>query len=196
MKFPLLGLLALVGCADGFDQRNNSHEPSSAEMLRREEPQLASDPCIRRKGDVRVHIAWRNCLEFLPPQRMHGIWVMGFEESSFIPRATVIPRANNRVRYRVFLEVEPKTLERLSEAGVGDMTEAQAYAVEFIGRRSLHAGLYYTGEGDHVVVMDRLISARHLGRAPEPDAVAAIKEGRHIDLDQPLSDDLWRYETP
>ena len=149
------------------------------------------DPCLRREGDVYVQRRVADCIELLPPVRMSGVWVLGFEESSFIPGASAVPAPSDRIRFRIFLEADRPLSERLSQRW--DSTPAAAsLAIEFIGRRSKHPGAYYTGEGDHVVVLDRLISVRYLGPAPEPDFVAAVREGRSSDPNNaPLPESIW-----
>jgi hypothetical protein len=106
---------------------------------------------------------------------MRGVWVQDFEEASFIAGTQTIPSPDNRVRFRMYLEVDPKAVERLTQTTM-DMKQPRAVALDFIGRRSKEAGPYYTGSNDYVVVVDRLISARYLGRAPVPDFVPAEVE--------------------
>lgn len=40
----------------------------------------------------------------------------------------------------------------------------RAVAIEFIGRRSAKPGIYYTGENDNVVAVDKLLEAKLLGK--------------------------------
>ena len=168
-------ILVLAACAvSGSDQTGNQSNVV-ADLIASREKQMGSDPCWRRDGASWRHVGWRNCLLFPPPQRMRGVWVQDFEESSFIPRTQTIPAPDNRVRFRVYLEVDPKAVERLTQT-LMDMKQPRAVALEFIGRRSKEAGEYYTGSDDYVVLVDRLISARYLGRAPVPDFVPASKE--------------------
>ena len=152
---------------------------------------MDKDPCLRRERDVYVQRAWAECIELLPPRRMTGVWVYGLEESSFIPGELRVPKASNRLRFRIFLEADQRLSDRLAE-NIQRQGFPASFAVDFIGRRSKHAGRYYTGDGDHVVVLDRLISARYIGVAPAPDWVAALKAGKKPQLPtDPLSETIW-----
>ena len=126
---------------------------------------MDKDPCLRREGDVYVQRAFASCIDLLPPRRMKGVWIIGMEESSFIPGEQAAPNASNKLRFRIFLEADRGLSERVTQSVRGRGFPA-AFAVDFVGRRSKHPGFYYTGEGDHVVVLDRLIFSQLPGCGP------------------------------
>ncbi len=128
-------------------------------------------------------------MPLLPRQRMRGIWIHDFEESSFIPNAVSIPRADNRIRFRVDLDVVPEDIARVAGTPLS-RRDAQAFAIDFLGRRSNSIAPY----DEYVVVVDRIISARYLGPAPEPDFVR--NNVRDTDLNQPLPANVWDPDAP
>jgi hypothetical protein len=179
-------LLSLLGACSGGsleggegESRNSSSKASAVQSNR------SDDHCFVRVGEVLYHVGERLCGELLPPQRMRGIFVHGWEESSFIPNATTIPRADNRIRFRVDLSGDPAEIARMAGTRL-DMRRAQVFAIDMVARRTRRAG---AGLAVYVVVVDRIISARYLGLAPVPDF--ATDAGRDIDLRRPLPEDLW-----
>ena len=179
-----LPALALAGCG-GYSSVAGNGDARNVSASLPNDP--SEDPCFRRVGDVWHHVGERNCVPLLPRQRMRGVWVYDFEESSFIPNATAIPRADNRVRFRVNLHVVPGDIARVAGTPLG-RRDAQAFAIDFLGRRSNSIEPY----DEYIVVVDRIISARYLGPAPEPDFV----QNENVNLNQPLPADLWDPATP
>lgn len=186
MKLGVLLVLMLGGCGGYSSGAGNGQAGNASARVPRD---LSDDPCFRRVGNVWHHVGERNCVALLPRQRMRGVWIYDFEESSFIPNAGSIPRANNRVRFRVNLDVVPEDVARVSGTPLSTR-EAQAFAIDFLGRRSNSIEPY----DEYVVVVDRIISARYLGPAPEPDFVRG-KIGA-ADLNRPLPADLWNPSAP
>ena len=176
----LLALTALTftfGChdpqpnRDGTNVKNQPISTSNFQVeLRRDEnaKKLDSDPCLRRVPGGWKHIGWKNCLEFLPPAKMKGIWIQDFEESSFLPGGGEIPKPDNRDRFTIFLDIDAAAVSKITGTPL-DMTRARAVELNFVGRQSKYPGPYYTGTNDQVVVVDRIISARYLGVVPDPD---------------------------
>ena len=39
---------------------------------------------------------YEHCVDFLPAERMHGVWVSGFEQSSYLANASAIPASTIR----------------------------------------------------------------------------------------------------
>lgn len=147
----------------------NQHQKAVEKMLAESKAQMEADPCMRRRGDVWEHAAPSKCLEFLPPQRMRGVWITGFEESGFIPGVEVVPlerrigQDSANPEFDILLEIDHEAVMR--QLGQPErVPHTRAVAIEFIGRRSREPGAYYTSEGNHVIVVDRLLSARLLGR--------------------------------
>jgi hypothetical protein len=191
-KFSVAIVLILAGCG-GYSSEVRNGQTANAFARVPDDP--SQNPCFRRVGNVWHHVGEGNCVELLPPQRMRGVWIYDFEESSFIPNAVSIPRADNRVRFRVNLQVVPEDIARASRTQL-NMRGARAFAIDIIGRRSKNSGPYYIGGDEYIVVVDRIISARYLGLAPEPDFVRALNEGREVNFNQPLPADLWNPNTP
>jgi hypothetical protein len=160
-----LALLLLAGACG--EPAGNAIERQA--QLDREIDRLrrSTDPCTIDEGDGLRSRRYRDCLDLLPQERMHGIWYFGFEESGFVANATSAPRVrvigrHGNPEFDTFLELDEDAVWRLL-GGPLDHIQTRAIALDFIGRRSRRAGAYYTGEGNHVVVVDRLISARMVG---------------------------------
>ncbi|TFI59343.1 hypothetical protein E2493_05760 [Sphingomonas parva] len=194
MERVLLLLLCVTSACSGDDSGNvvlasvedgEVRSPASSGVL---EPER----CLRKDRDY-YRLKFNDaCIELQPARRMSGVWIVGNEESSFIPGPQKVPAADNRLRLRIFLDT--KSIGRLEAADAEGVRWLAVFAIEFIGRRSKAPGLYYTGEGDHLVVADRLISARFIGQAPQTDVAAALKAGRRFDnseLSRPLPEDIW-----
>lgn len=131
------------------------------------EKQMEANPCFRRKGHAFEHVGWRNCLEFEPARPMRGVWYTGFEESGFISDVDSVPLVRDlngpSPEFDTFLEIDTKAA--MKQIGAPEIERCpRAVAVEFVGRRSAKPGPYYTGGDNHVVVVDRLLSAKLLGR--------------------------------
>lgn len=125
-------------------------------------------PCYRNKGNIREHVGWRNCLLFLPAKKMQGVWIHDLEESSFIPGKRSIPKSDDPVRFRIYLDVDAKEVQSFVTAPLS-VQKPSVIFIEFVGRQSKGSGPFYTGENDSVVVVDRIIRARHIGTAPTPE---------------------------
>lgn len=187
-KLSLALLLTLGGCGGHSYGAGNSQAANASPGAPRDPSQ---DPCFRRVGEVWHHVGEGNCVELPPPQRMRGVWIHDFEESSFIPNASAILGADNRIRFRVNLQVVPEDIARVSGIPLSTR-EAQAFSIDIIGRRSKNSGPYYIGADEYIIVVDRVISARYLGPAPEPDFV----RDESVNLNQPLPADLWNAAAP
>lgn len=130
---------------------------------------LLADPCWRRERGG-WHYSIGHCAEMLPPRRMTGIWVTGFEESSFFPGDAAVPSPNDPRRFRLLLEVDEARI--LALAGPAAPSPAsRAFAISFVGRRTrypLNVDCY--GGRDYGFVADRVDGARYLGEIgfPEP----------------------------
>jgi hypothetical protein len=129
---------------------------------------MAGDPCWRQeKGGW--HLSAGHCEEMLPPATVTGVWVTGFEESSFFPGEAALPDRNDDRRYRIELEVDRDRIARL----LGQKLEGPDYhavALSFVGRRmkypssiDCYGGRYY------VFVADKVEKVRYLGVMADPD---------------------------
>jgi hypothetical protein len=123
--------------------------------------------CYRREGDFKVHVGWRNCLDFEAPKRMHGVWYNGFEESGFVPNVNTVSldrdvvKDRHRPEFDTFLDTGDLDIRKFGIPPYRHCT--QAIAIDFVGRRSQKRGPYYTGTDNHVVAVDKLLSARLIG---------------------------------
>lgn len=168
-------LLMLAGCQDAKEERqaqqNQSLDggyPLSRSRGAEADKLMADDPCWRReKGGW--HLSIGHCEEMLPPTTVSGVWITGFEESSFFPGATVLPDRNDERRFRIDLEVDGERIERLLGRKL-ENPEYHAIALAFVGRRTkypvaidCYGGRYY------VFVADTVKKARYLGVMANPD---------------------------
>lgn len=166
-RLPLAGLLLplLGGC--GEPTVRNADQRAVELILATERVRRSMDPCVIQEGHQLTMRPYRDCLQLLPGARMRGVWFTGFEESGFIadvdsvpPEREIGPGANRE--FETFLEIDAAAaLRRIGQPAMTRCT--RAVAIEFIGRRSREPGPYYAGLRDHVVVVDRLLSARLLG---------------------------------
>jgi len=108
---------------------------------------------------------YARCLALLPAEHMEGVWLSGFERSAFLSGAKAIPTEPSGNAEAVWLDFAPTAApDPALRAEMDRMGGTVAVAVEFDGRRSRDAGHYGPmGGADHVVVVDRIRSARILG---------------------------------
>jgi hypothetical protein len=78
------------------------------------------------------------CMPYSRPERIKGIWVVGFESSAFHPGATSLQQISDGSD-RIWFDTDYKTPEIVA-AGQGAGT--RAYLVELVGRRSLCEDIY------------------------------------------------------
>jgi len=100
-----------------------------------------------------------NCYPFAAPERMKGVWQAVLEGSYFDANATVARQPDSRSdawrNANTWLEASPIPPEaRIAMQG----GPPRAYAVEFIGRRSICPGIFgHMGVSPHEVVVSRFI---------------------------------------
>ena len=103
------------------------------------------------------------------PKVMNGVWVTGFEETSFFPNAKAIPARNDPRRYRMMLDIDPERVNKLLGRRLFD-GDYHAIRLTFVGRQSeypLNIDCY--GGRDYLVVADWVVRARYLGKIGNPD---------------------------
>ena len=135
------------------------------------EEEYSKDPCLKKQDGTWHHIRWRNCLSFLPAERMHGVWYVGVEESGFVPDANNVPLirdidGRNR-EIETFLDATDVASDVKRLTGQPDRERCtRAFRLEFIGRRSAGMGLKEDEISivKQVIVVDRLLSAMYLGK--------------------------------
>lgn len=174
----ILALLLLAGCSgtareDPPARTKTAYQRALERIDAAEAARLEANPCLRRVinsfGGGWQSLRLRDCEEFLPAEVMRGVWFRGFEESGFIPNVDSVALHREmsahsaNPEFNIFLDIDDdKAYRRMGVNRCGGTT--CAYAITFVGRRTRHAGAYYSGEGNHVVVVDALLSGRLLGR--------------------------------
>jgi hypothetical protein len=123
---------------------------------------MSKDPCWRReKGGWHGSVA--HCRAMTPPEKMTGVWVTGFEESSFLPGYTNIPDADDPLRFTYAIELDERQVRAMGGRAPGN-PNGNAYLLSFIGRRTRDPyNVDCQGDPYFELVLDRLVSARYLG---------------------------------
>jgi hypothetical protein len=108
---------------------------------------------------------YEHCVEFGAAERMRGTWITAFEISSFWAEGEQGADGPGRPQtWLTFAAASPP--DPALEARLARMDDASAAAVriEFIGRRARRPGHYgHMGSYEHLVIVDRIISAQILG---------------------------------
>jgi hypothetical protein len=149
-------LLLLAACAPGAgNQTTNGSGPPA--------PPGSPPP-----GRCQMGGNEEECVDFLPAERMQGVWVTGFEKSGFLPGATEAPGRDDVLSQRTWLTFARGATPDRSVWAERDSRGGQAaFAIEFIGRRSRGPGPgggygHLTG-AEALVIVDRIVSLRVLG---------------------------------
>ena len=169
MKMILLAALAVpaIGPAAPTDPARAERLQAIAKERAEQDQRYASDPCLRRRGNAWQQLRWRDCLKFGPRQRMQGVWYDGFEESGFVPNVRTVSLIRDLIKdanpeFDIYLDIDRVAAFRLIKMPQFHIC-TRAVAIEFIGRRSVEAGAYYTGDSNYVIVVDRVIRGRFFG---------------------------------
>lgn len=167
--------LTLAGCQDAKQERQTQQSqsldggyPLSRSRGAEDYKIMADDPCWRRKKGG-WHLSIGHCEEMLLPNTISGVWITGFEESSFFPGETVPPDRNDERRYRMDLEVDRERIERLLLRKL-EGSEYYAIALTFVGRRTRYPVAIDCYGGRHYgFVADTVKKVRYLGIMANPD---------------------------
>jgi hypothetical protein len=114
---------------------------------------------------------YEHCVDFLPAERMHGVWLTGFEQSSYVANATAAPAIDDPERHRTWLTFASGAYpDPALRAELDKMGTTAAVAIEFDGRRSRGPGRGYghLGGAENLVIVDRIVSMRVLGPLSRP----------------------------
>jgi hypothetical protein len=104
----------------------------------------------------------------LPPERMIGVLITGFEEQSYIAGETAMPDRNDARRYVDEIELDLWQVNRL--ANWQTLEHGSVSAITFIGRRTRQPrSVDHDGTPTYVYVVLRLETVRFLGRIIDPD---------------------------
>jgi hypothetical protein len=108
---------------------------------------------------------YEHCVAWLPAERMTGVWISGFERSAFVPGAMAMPAPDEARQETIWLDFAAASPpDPALRRAMDDLRSTAFVAIEFVGRRSRDEGAYgHDGNGRHVVIVDRIISARLLG---------------------------------
>jgi hypothetical protein len=160
----LLVLIGLVGCSDRSSLAAPYKSAWDRTAIHLGLAGLVYQPCYRKErtayGDVLAFVGYEECFRFNPPERMRGVWLNRGEDEEFLPYMTTSPAGclqslDDSVSL-AFTRNEPLLN--------GD---AEAYSVEFVGRRATYPGRYgHLGMSDCVILVDQLFSATPV---PPPD---------------------------
>jgi hypothetical protein len=137
-----------------------------------------------------------DCFRFNSPRRMRGVWLVENETSQLLPNATRSPAIWDIMdENQTFLEVEGwDEIEALPPPAEG--VGPSAYAIEFIGRPARYPGVYGMVGARHMVIMDKLVSARAVARPRPPDWPAITRELRRSEAAReasaPRRSAIWR----
>lgn len=155
IRWVIGATLAIAGCSASDGTAAQDKAPGTTERA-------PSVDCSR--------FDYARCIALSPTERMRGVWLSGFERSSFLAGAEAVPNGPDRYGNAVWVDFAPDaTVDPTLRAEMDRMGGTVAVAIEFDGRRSRDAGRYgHMGVADHVVVIDRIRSAHILGRI-DPD---------------------------
>ena len=100
------------------------------------------------------------CMPYSRPERLAGVWVVGFESSNFYPNASSYEETLS-LPEGTWLDADEPVPQEVTDAGQGAGT--RAYSIEFVGRRSLCEWIYgHMGVSPREVVAQRIVSLRPL----------------------------------
>jgi hypothetical protein len=151
----LLFVLLLAACSGGSGNVNNQaiNIVGPVTPVPPVPKQLPAGPCVAPLAPG----AEANC-DFGAQERMHGVWVRGFEQSNFLPGENAVPDMNYATRDHFWLTfADGVELDPAFRADFNKVPGTAAAAVEFVGRRARAPG------ASPVVIVDRIISMRVLG---------------------------------
>ena len=103
------------------------------------------------------------------PQIISGVWVNGFEESSFFPSEAFIPDRNDPRRYRLELIVDKEQFYKL-RGERPNLSGYVAYRVTFLGRRTKYPiAIDCQGDRHYYFIPDLFLQTQFLGPIADPD---------------------------
>lgn len=156
----LLVLLGIGGCSDRSSVAAPYKSSWDRVAIQLGLAGLVYQPCYRNEDGVLTFVGHDECFRFNPPEQMHGVWLNRGEDAEFLSHPTTSPagclKSPEDSVSLAFMQSEPLLK--------GD---AEAYAVEFVGRRATYPGRYgHLGMSRCVILVDQLLSAAPV---PPPD---------------------------
>lgn len=161
--------IALLGCRNEATKQRLTPPQAFLKFADRAKMQMlywglpVGYPCTKMQVENGLHVAdskpLDQCVKMTPQRRWRGLWRNDFEGSRFCP--TPARECSHATPGRSIWLTFAQHLPKNQRESFGDL-----YAIDFVGRRTLYAGSYgHFGMFDQEVIVDRVISARHLGAA-------------------------------
>ena len=150
----VLAMMALSGC--------HSEQPKmSDEQLSDLRKMGIKDECLRKAKWEGAEVITEDCVERSAPAHWRGLWRDDFESPLFCHaparECTNGPQPGKKIWLR--LEPRPVALRKIVPGGL--------YAIEFIGRRSVHGTPAIANGFAQDIVVDRLISLKQVEPSPK-----------------------------
>lgn len=182
--FPICALALLAACGErapqgSFRERvwSGPLTGAEAEKVRRETPLAGlTEACAGRlrAGGLQAldSVPLHECFDSTPRRRWRGLWRDDFEGSRFCA-APASECSDGTGGEKVWLNV-PQGSDAGRQPGIGGL-----YAVDFIGRRTIHPGLFgHFGMFSHEMTVERMISIREVDPPAPPLTQAEIEAER------------------
>ena len=153
-------LLWLSGCGE------RSHPPlPPLTCAQINDPQAVRDHCLSSGGE---NLGEASCLPFAPPQRMSGLWIVGFETSEFFPGATARPSRAPRLSERTALSISNMFQTSPAAKQVEALAKGETHEiwVDMIARRSICTFSYGHAAFPNAVRVERFLKAREVRHYP------------------------------
>lgn len=146
-------ILVMATTACGPGARKSVETDDAAHVNLMFTPVAGIGNCWREDGEF---VGYANCVDFLPPRRMKGIWVAQFEGSAFVPRTDI------GVPEDVYIWLEPTAAMEKRSRGY----KPRYFEIDFVGRRAKYDSQYgHMGGAGQLVLVDRLISMREVTKS-------------------------------
>ena len=167
MRAAAIALVLLTGCdrqattTSATATRQGAEPNWRARYSRQECAALTERNAVLRRcfGGVFAqenYVGRFRCLPYSPRRQFTGVWVLGFEHSSFFPGATRHDRGQSDITLTFEPMPPPEAMPTLGP-------DLRAYAVRLVGRRSLCDDHYgHLGSWRQEIVAERIISIRPL----------------------------------
>lgn len=158
--------LALAACSSE-PQPLDGGDALDTNVSAEEVPYLTADTGWRKEPGG-WHLSIGHVEPMDPPQKIRGVYVTGFEESSFFPGDTHMPDANDPRRYRVGIELDRRILGAMTGQQFSTQ-QYKAYALTLVARRTRDLWIDCLGGQNYYYVADRIETVRYLGIMPDVD---------------------------
>jgi len=158
----VVGLLSLCSCSDRSSLAAPYRSPFDRLVVSLGlEGTLGYIPCFPKEeprlGGARSFVGSEECFRFNRPERMHGVWLVEFEGSEFLPNVSEPPAQLGYSEDTIWLEFGQHA------SMPPDWRGDRAFAIDFIGRRASYPGFYgHMGNARHLIVVDKLVSAKRV----------------------------------